>query len=275
MNSLMEVMALSTYNPKTNKELKINARGQLIGKYQMAIFASLIVSCITMLVTSISDANYTGSLSSYLIRYLIVMIVDLLSGVLIYGQTRFFLKMIRGEERVSPSEIFYGIKNNTDKAILVQLPFTLATIVASVPGLLISLGLIAVSDENYSKITLILSLLEFVVLFAVKLFLGLSFYILCDHPEMEVMDIFKESIHLMENRKGRYFLLCLSLIPLLILGVLAFVIGIFWYVAFVQVVNVNFYLDAINEEPFNPSVDKTESYKETVNEETSSDNSEF
>ena len=59
---------MSTYKQKRIKELKANARGQLIGKYSSAIAAALIVTIAEFIVTLITDYTYTGSVSSYLIR---------------------------------------------------------------------------------------------------------------------------------------------------------------------------------------------------------------
>lgn len=251
-------------NTKTNKEIKTNARGQLIGQYSICIMAAFLVSAIELTITSITDANYTGSISSYLLRFIISLVVDLLMGVLIYGQSRFFLNFVRGKEPLTISDLFYGVKNNVDKAIMVQAAFTLFSFIGSIPAVLISVELIPIPDGMYYPVVALIYFFSLIVTFVANLFIGFSFYILNDHPELSFVEIYKESIRLMSNRKGRYFTLCLSMIPLLILSICAFFVGIFWFTAYFQTVLANFYLDAIGEEPFNPTVDREPSPEENT-----------
>jgi len=247
---------MSIYNPKTNKDLRSNAKGQLIGKYGAAIFIGLTVTMIELIITSISDKAYTGSTGSYLLRFAITIIVDLLMGILFYGQARFFLNLVRGKEPLVASDLFYGFKHNMDKAVVIQAVFTGASLVASIPAVLVSLNLVALPADYAREAELAIYALDIILVFIVKLFFGLSFYILNDNPDMTVSEVLKESMRLMENKKGRYFMLCLSMIPLCIVSVFAFIVGVLWFVAYYQVVLTNFYLDTIEEEPFNPSVDR-------------------
>lgn len=240
---------MSTYNSKTVKTLKSNAKGQLIGRYSQAILATLIVSAIQLFVMSLADSAYTGSINSYLIRLAISVIIDLLSGILIYGQTRYFLLLVRGEEPLRISEVFYGFKNNMDKAVLIQAVYTVVTLVTSIPIILASVGIWAIPDRQYILLSASAITLEAVLIFIEKLFIGLSFYILDDNPDMSVPDIFKRSLELMEHKKGRYFVICLSMIPLFILGFLGLFIGSLWVSVYLETTLANFYLDCIGEEP--------------------------
>jgi len=260
---------METNNTKTNKEIKTNARGQLIGRYPVCIMVAFLVSAIELTITSITESNYTGSIGSYLLRFVISLVVDLLMGILIYGQSRFFLNMVRGKEPLSVSDVFYGVKNNVDKAIMVQSVFTLASFIGSLPAVLVSVDIILIPKDMYYPTVTIVYAFSLICSFVAKLFLGLSFYILNDRPELSVIEIYKESMRLMTNKKGRYFTLCLSMIPLLILSICAFFVGVFWFVAYYQTVLTNFYLNAIGEEPYNPTVEKeTSAESEPVTEET-------
>lgn len=246
---------MSTYKQKRIKELKANARGQLIGKYSSAIAAALIVTIAEFIVTLITDYTYTGSVSSYLIRLIISLVVDLLMGILIFGQAHFFLNLLRGKEPLTLGDAFYGFTNNMDKAILVQLPFTLVSLIGTLPAVLINLGLINVT---VSSLAIVMFTYGFgiVLSFITKLFLAMSFYVLNDNPDMSVPDILKKSVDLMAKRKGKLILTYLSFIPITIIGICAFFVGIFWVMAFRETTLANFYLDAIGEEPVNPSIDK-------------------
>lgn len=238
-----------TSDSKSIKELKNNARGQLVGKYSVCIFITVSIAFIQFLILSIADRAYTGSIGSYLMRLVITSIIDLLSGVLFFGESRFFLNLVRGVEPLSIKDLVYGFKNCTDKAILVQALFTGVSLIASLPAILISVNLITLRDEDYILASIIIYAFNFLVLFIAKLFFGMSFYILNDRPDLSALEVFKESLRLMKNKKGKYFLTCLSMLPLFILGLFAFGFGALWVTAYLKTTLANFYLEAIGEEP--------------------------
>lgn len=240
---------------KSLKELTSLARGQLIGRYSSAIPACLLVSAINLAVLLISGSGTPTSRMSYFIGVVITIIVNLLTGVLILGEAHYFLTFARTKEKISASLIFYGFKNSTDKAILVQSAFTVASCFTILPIVIVNVLNIPMTDNDYIKFSLILQLMDLLLAIALKMFLGLSFYILCDHPEYSVKEIYSESMRLMANKKGRLIQIYLSLIPMVIVGVLALYIGVLWVEAYAQTLLANFYLDAIGEDmtPNEPS----------------------
>lgn len=237
---------------KSLKELYALTRGQLIGRYSPAILACVTVTMIELAVEMLAGSNPTTNSFSYLIKIAISIIINLLTGILIYGQSYFFLKLVRGDEALNPRYVFHGFMNNMDKAIMVQLPFTLCSMITLVPVVLINLGFIPLSDTKYYYFSIGVVVVDSIINVIAKLFIGLSFYILCDHPEFSVTDILNESIRLMENKKGRLFLIYLSLIPISIVGFLSCCIGLLYVIAFTQTLFAMFYLNAIGEEPAKP-----------------------
>ena len=114
-----------------------------------------------------------------------------------------------------------------------------------------------VKDEfDYLLVSSVFRLISLVLLFAVRLFFGLSFCILADHPEYGVLEILKESNRLMTGNRLRLVSVALRMIPLILLGFLAFGIGILWPAVLYSVATKNLYLNIIGEEPFNPLADK-------------------
>ncbi len=242
-------------NKKSAKELILNARGQLVGRYGQAILVIVIVGIINYFLGSFADYAYTGSFGSFLFRLLILVIIDLLLGVLFFGQDRYFLNLVRGVQGLSPADLFYGIKNNADKAIGLQAVFTLASALVAVPDAYFTF--FVVKDEfDYLLVSSVFRLISLVLLFVVRLFFGLSFCILADHPEYGVLEILKESNRLMTGNRLRLVSVALRMIPLILLGFLAFGIGILWPAVLYSVATKNLYLDIIGEEPFNPLADK-------------------
>ncbi len=232
---------------KPIRPLKEAARAQLIGRYGIAIPAILMIAAIQFITMLLSDSGSTGSVGSYLLKYAISLIIDLLMGILIFGKSLFFLKMARCRTDATVKDIFFGFKNNGDKAVLVQLPFTFISFLCSLPMVLINLGIIPCPTAKYFHAVLIFLGIQIVALFVARLFLGLSFYILADRPNLSVPEILSESIRLMTNKKGRLFLICLSVLPFMILGALGLIFGLLWVEAFYQTLLADFYLETVGE----------------------------
>ena len=235
------------------KELKAAARGQLIGKYNIAILAVLIVSVIYYIVMMI-EVNVIGdSTAAYLTGVVIDVIVNLLFGVLAYGQAFFFLKLARGDKSLSFSDLFSGVKGLSDKTIILQAVFTVFSLISVIPSVLLRFGAVTVPDEYYYYFAYGVIVLQYIILFVVKLYFGLSFYLLADNKEASPLEILKRSNELMKNKKGRLFLIYLSSIPLFLLGILACGVGYLWFMVYFETLFADFYLDTIGEKPFNPA----------------------
>lgn len=245
------------------KTLFANARGQLVGRYGSAAIASILPGLISLLAAQIA-ASATGgqSVGSYLMFFFITIIIDLLMGALYFGQSKFFLKIARMKEQPVPSELFSGFKADFDKSIYVQAAIRAVSVLFSIGVVLINIGIIPVAESEYMDVYYMLVGLETIALFIVKLFLGLSFYILADHPEYTVPEIFKESLSLMKGNKSKLLLTYICAVPFAVLGLLACGIGYIWFSSFLQTVLANFYLAAKKEAPGTP---------ETSDENTTSD----
>ena len=233
----------------TISDLKATARAQLIGRYRISIPAILLIAVIQFAALMMADySGGGGSVSSYLLRYIISLIIDLLTGILIYGRAYFFLKAARCDAELAVRDVFTGFKANMDKAILLQAPFTALSFLCTLPVVLMNLGVTPSPFENFRFSVILINLIQICVLLIAKLFLGLSFYILADSPDMKATDALKESVRLMENRKGRLILICLSLIPLLIGATLGLMIGLLWFESYFRTLMADFYLEAKGEE---------------------------
>ena len=234
--------------PKKITDLSKLAKGQLIGNYPAAILTSLTFVLIEFTLTLFSAGNSsTITQSGYLMSLLITVILDLLFGVLVYGQSSYFLKLSRGE-KAAVSDLFSGFKGLFDKSILVQTVFTAFSCLGLIPSILYQFGLILIPEEYLLIFSYAAILFPYLINFLAKLYFGLSFYILIDNPEWNVTSIFKESLYLMKKQKGRLLLTYLSALPIMLLSFLSCGIGIFWFYPYFQTLLANFYLDCKSEE---------------------------
>lgn len=245
------------HTPAKLSKLRANARGQLVGKYPVAIAATVTIGLIRFLFTYLFDIN-TSTAPGFITSIVISLVIELLLGVLNYGEAFFFLKIARGSKEIHFSDIFAGFKTVLDKSILVQCIFTAFTTLAVIPSVLVFFHVVYVPAEYANHFLLGTVVLTALLSFLCNLYFGLSFYLLVDHNDWTPVQVFKESLYLMKKKKGRYFMICLTSVPLFILSYLACFVGLFWFVAYFKTLLANFYLDTIGEDGFDLLTDKPE-----------------
>lgn len=137
-----------------------------------------------------------------------------LSGAISVGAATFFLKIVRGQQECL-EDIFEGFRTNY-VASLVALVLTfivvfLGFLLLIVPGVILGLGL------------------------------SQTFYILADDKEISGVDAMKKSWEMMDGYKVKFLLLCLLYFLMVIAGLLALVVGIFFVIPIIQNTNALFY----------------------------------
>jgi len=137
----------------------------------------------------------------------------LLTGPLSLGLRGVFLKIFRSEE-VSYNNLFDGFKSflGSFLAFLLMSIYTvLWTLLLIVPGIIAAL--------RYSQ----------------------TYYILKDHPEMDGNSAIQASKKMMEGHKGEYFVLCLSFLGWILLGIVTVGIGFLWIGPYMATTNAAYY----------------------------------
>jgi uncharacterized membrane protein len=154
--------------------------------------------------------NY-GKLSP--ITNILMLAVLLVSGAFALGFAGYFLKRIRGEE-IALKNIFDGFKR-FGSSLLLYFLFLLFSFLWSL--LLVIPGIIKMF--SYS----------------------MSFYIFYDYPGISALDALKKSQIMMKGYKFKLFLLELSFIGWVFLGILPLGIGLFWVYPYMSLSMANFY----------------------------------
>jgi len=72
---------------------------------------------------------------------------------------------------------------------------------------------------------------------------ALAYYIANDEPELGVFESLKKSSRMMDGHKGKLFMLMLSFIGWIILGMLALLVGLLWSAAYYSAAIAAFYDD--------------------------------
>lgn len=193
---------------KTASQYRAQARETLGGnifsnKWLMAVVVVLIYTAIIGAASSITWGIAT----------------ILLSGFLLYGFDRVFLRLVRGGEEVDLAALFDG-KDNAGQTIL--------------------LGLL-------SNIFIFLWSLLLVIPGIIKFYsYSMAFYILNDNPEYDWKKCLDESTRMMRGNKWRLFCLHLSYIGWLIVGALCLGVGTLWVQAYIETATAAFYDDLKN-----------------------------
>ncbi|HKM04328.1 MAG TPA: DUF975 family protein [Lachnospiraceae bacterium] len=231
---------------KSSSSLKSLAKGQLLGHYSKLITAFIIIEFITIGILSVAFFTINQStIFGMVIYYTFIFLLQLLTGVFLSGQARLYLNFC-SKRNYSISDIFYGFKLHSDKAIMIELTMILTTAVCLFP-FVVTLFLYNFTDELILIPIMTLLLLAGIVICCYRL-LGLSqcFFIMQDFPDYSTKQIVSMSNKVMKGYKGYFFYVLVSFIPLYLLCLLTFGLGFLWIIPYTNAIKVNFYMDLMN-----------------------------
>ena len=214
-------------NLKTAAELKAIAKERSLDKYGILILANIIIFVLQMAISSIVTISDSGSLVIFTINEIIILIVQILLGILVSGKAYLYMNLIYSQT-VSTSDIFFGLKQHPNKAVMIQSLFVLADFLASLPASIILF--ILTPDSPFSlRIALFVAVaIGIVVNIYVSLSYSQAFYLLHDYPDRSAKELLAYSKSLMQGNRLKLFYLHISFIPLIIFGCLTFFIPLLW-----------------------------------------------
>jgi hypothetical protein len=221
--------------------LKAMARGQLLGKYPIAAATFMTVVMITMIMR-LFFATLLGSLGAvgFIFSTITSFIISLILGVVNVGILFMALK-ICCREPISPSDVFYGFRNQPEKILMIQAVFSGVSLVAMLPADILRLNY-NTSDDSLPMIIAFYIAGMAVYLF-VSLILSQVFFLLLDFEDKSAKELISMAYMVMNGHKKRFFLLWLGFVPLLLVGVLTCFIGFIWIIPLIKVTQANFYMD--------------------------------
>ncbi len=250
------IMEQSHY--KSNAELKYLARMQMGGHFGLLIGTMLIPFLISFFCTSILLSQ------SYLVNFVIGIIIQTLLSVLQVGATLIYLKTACNMP-AQIGDLFDGFRNNLPVALEIGLLLTIISSVCMIPSDIMSIRVLnspALSVPEITETTTLNEMMEFygifysimgtyylltlaciLVSFLLQLVFVPAYYLMLDFPEWGAMKILKKSIEVMHGNKLRYVLLQISFLPLILLSVFTCGLTMIWVAPYMQMTNANFYLD--------------------------------
>ncbi len=242
---------------KSSSELKAQARGQLLGHYGTVIWAMMLAQILQLLVTDVVTSLIdTSSTLGTVFYYAVTILTAILLGLFSVGQAYLFLKLACGQ-MISVSDIFYGFRKQVDKSLIVLTVITILTNLCTAPytyflNKLMTVNISSLSIQydwhfEYFLPFCIACTVGSIALIIVNLLFSQVFYLLLDFPDYSAKDLMLYAIRLMKGNMGRLFYIEVSFIPLFLLGILSFGIGLLWITPYLNATLANFFLDLMEQ----------------------------
>lgn len=230
---------------KTSAELKALAKESLLGKYGVAIGATLLYALVIYVTTEMSSIfMFMPGVLGTVLYYLSTFIITVFTGIFAYGFNFIFLK-ISCNVPTKIGDLFRGFVGPTKEILKVQLYRALIAYVACIPLYVFNILIPEEELVNYIGIYVLLFGFGLLVEFIVMLLYNQAFYIMLDFPDYDAKKALAFSRKLMKGNKGRFIYLLVSFIPLFILGMLSCCVGFLWIVPYMQSTLAQFYLDLV------------------------------
>ena len=229
---------------KSTARLKSIAAERSLGRYGTLIGANIIIYAIQVIVSAITTVSTGGSLFFIITNNIITLIVNILLGLLVSGKAYLYMNLLYSQP-VAASDIFFGLKQQPQKAVAIQAHFVIVDFLISIPGQLLMIQYQKAPDAN-SVLAAVLALsVGLCINIIFSLVYSQSFFILHDFPDRTAVKILASSRHLMKGNIFRLFYLHVSFIPLYILGCLTLFVPILWINVYHYAATCAFYQDLI------------------------------
>lgn len=188
-----------------------------------------------------------SSVSYTLITNGVMLLVGALLSVFSTGVMYMCLKASRGQE-LKIEDMFFVIKNNPDKVIVICIIQSIAGILFNLPS-----DLIAIKYDPMLTVVRIqiiyyaLSLIGFIGSMLVNVLMSQALFLYLDDPQESIIKYIEASGKVMVSNIGRYIGLELSFIPLFIAGAFTLGIGFIWIFPYYNTVLALFYMQLKGE----------------------------
>ncbi len=230
-----------------NAKLKEKAKKSLKGNYltlMAALLVFVIISSFSGAVAYLISANWVAPILTLVIESLIIM-----------GLVKMVLKVSRNKKTTfndlfSETELFVKY---IWMAVILGVLGSAVTILESIAfkSLVVIMQYQADLNIFFAIFLIVVGLLLSVAILLFGLYITIAFsqciFILSDEPKMPIMKVLSKSFDMMSNYILEYFILCLSFLGWLILGIFTLGILYLWLFPYILVTLANFY-NKINKE---------------------------
>ncbi|MGL5259767.1 MAG: hypothetical protein ACRC7V_06615 [Lachnospiraceae bacterium] len=221
----------------TNFSTKIKAlsREKLLLNLRLALYSYLIIELSILILTSIMSPplNY-NSIGGRFLGFGIIFLCSFIVAIFTLGKRILYLSFI-GQTESTLKMIFYGFKNTPDRVICVHFIITSSSLLCLLPSLFFY-------DTFLFWIFFLAGIIGFIW---IQLSFSQSLFLLVDFPEMSPKNVLLKSLELMYHNKLKLLYIYGSFIPLYIIGILSFSLGLVLVVPYKDMTLTYFYLNLI------------------------------
>lgn len=208
-------------------QLKAIAKERALDRYGTLIFANILIFVIQVLISGITTVASSGSIIIFVINQLISLIVSILLGILSSGKAYLYMNLVYSQT-ISASDIFFGLKQHPEKAVVIQSVFVIANFVVTLPSSLILFFTNQSSSIDLYLTNIIVLIVGIIINIYISLVYSQAFFLLHDFPDRSAKDLLATSRRLMKGKKLKLFLLELSFVPLYIFGIITLFVPLLW-----------------------------------------------
>lgn len=228
--------------------LKNSAKIKLDGFFGLAITAWLLLKCMSYVGSSLTNMLVPGNdTTSFILFYLLSLIISVFVGAFNVGLAFFYLSLACGKPCHS-LVIIKAFKDQPEKAIKVSLVHTLINFVCLTPSSHLLLVLMQEKTMTNLMNCLIAFAIGYVIYIPASLFLSQTWYLMVDFPDYTAKEVLLTGCKLMKKHFFRLLFLKISFLPVMLLGILSFGVGLIWIIPYKQMTYTCFYLDIMNPE---------------------------
>lgn len=225
------------------------------GLYVFIILAVAVAYVMNLLTKGIftsmaSVEQYMTGLSNdygfFFISELIIMLIGAIMSTLAVAIQYMCLKTARGQE-AKISDLFYVVKNNPDKVIVIYIIQQLLMFLFGLPANLMSFMIDGQENMLLEVIYFVLVVLSYIADIVVIAMFSQAMFLYIDDPMEGAIRCIELSNHVMKKHMGRYISLILSFIPLLILATFSFGVLYLWVIPYMHTSTALFYMQLKGE----------------------------
>lgn len=222
--------------------MKSVARELLLGKYGSYIGAYITVELTISLVSLIAGSVLPDSSWGIILDFAISFVIELIAAVFLLGMIYFTMNICKGQP-YQLSDVFHGFRSHPDKAIICKFLFLLAEFVAMLPTILFFV-LYTITENGLLMIVASLFLvIGMVAAVSIHLSLYFVYYLILDYPDATIRELMEYCFHMMQGHRIKLFYLYVSFLPMYVLAILSFGIGLLFVEPYINVTVAQFYLD--------------------------------
>lgn len=212
-------------------------------------YAGSILSTLLLSIPYFSSisSNLTADMVFTVISALITMFLGVIAEMFTCGICLYFLNVSTGRD-AQTADIFRGFRDNPSEVFKIAAFLLSPSLILSIPVNVVSELYMTTSDTEWLIISVTMLALAAAGTLYIHLTYGIAYFVMLDFPSYSAGRVLKIARQKMTGNRLRYFVLDLLFIPMFLLGILSFGIGLIWIYPVINESRTLFFLNLMNPE---------------------------